>query len=68
MYNISSKAKEDGETFPRCLAAPDFKEGIRCNLIDKDKGLKPLWNPATLKQVKMVESNTRINCILIIQY
>ena len=42
-------------TFSRCLAAPDFKEGIRCHLLGKDKGLKPLWNPATLKQVKLVE-------------
>ena len=42
------------KTLCRCLAAPDFKEGIRCNLLEKDKGLKPLWSPSTLKQVKNI--------------
>ena len=48
------------EMFFRCLVAPDFKEGIRCNLLEKEKGLKPLWNPATLKQVNLVQESTAI--------
>jgi len=34
----------------RCLGAPDFREGIRCTLLEKEKGEKPRWIPGTLKQ------------------
>jgi len=50
LLTLEESLAEEQRMQQRCLAAPDFKEGIRCNLIDKDKGLKPLWNPATLKQ------------------
>lgn len=33
----------------RCFAAPDLVEGIRAQVIDKDRN--PRWNPATLTQV-----------------
>jgi enoyl-CoA hydratase len=33
----------------RFLAAPDFREGIRAQVVDKDR--TPLWKPATLHEV-----------------
>merc|ERR1712083_679042 len=50
VLTLEESLAEEQRMQQRCLAAPDFKEGIRCHLLGKDKGLKPLWNPATLKQ------------------
>ncbi|XAS68779.1 enoyl-CoA hydratase/isomerase family protein [Micrococcaceae bacterium Sec5.7] len=33
----------------RCLAGPDFREGIRAQVVDKDRS--PQWKPATLSEV-----------------
>jgi enoyl-CoA hydratase len=33
----------------RCLAGPDFREGIRAQVVDKDR--TPRWQPATLAEV-----------------
>jgi enoyl-CoA hydratase len=34
----------------RCLAGPDFREGIRAQVVDKDRN--PRWKPATLSEVR----------------
>ncbi|WP_284975798.1 MULTISPECIES: enoyl-CoA hydratase/isomerase family protein [unclassified Arthrobacter] len=34
----------------RCLAGPDFREGIRAQVVDKDRN--PRWKPATLAEVQ----------------
>lgn len=34
----------------RCLAGPDFREGIRAQVVDKDRN--PRWKPATLPEVR----------------
>lgn len=37
----------------RCLAGPDFREGIRAQVVDKDRN--PQWKPATLSEVRAVD-------------
>ena len=34
----------------RCLAGPDFREGIRAQVVDKDRS--PRWKPAALSEVR----------------
>ncbi len=37
----------------RCLAGPDFREGIRAQVVDKDRN--PQWKPATLAEVTQAD-------------
>jgi enoyl-CoA hydratase len=37
----------------RCLAAPDFREGIRAQVVHKDR--TPHWKPATLREVQAAD-------------
>jgi enoyl-CoA hydratase len=37
----------------RCLAGPDFREGIRAQVVDKDRN--PRWTPATLPEVRTAD-------------
>jgi enoyl-CoA hydratase len=37
----------------RCLAGPDFREGIRAQVVDKDRN--PRWKPATLPEVRALD-------------
>lgn len=37
----------------RALAAPDFAEGVRAQVIDKDR--EPRWQPATLQEVRQAD-------------
>jgi enoyl-CoA hydratase len=37
----------------RCLAGPDFREGIRAQVVDKDRN--PQWKPATLHEVRAAD-------------
>ncbi|WP_426997937.1 enoyl-CoA hydratase/isomerase family protein [Pseudarthrobacter sp. N5] len=37
----------------RCLAGPDFREGIRAQVVDKDRN--PQWKPATLSEVNAAD-------------
>jgi len=37
----------------RCLAGPDFREGIRAQVVDKDR--TPRWKPATLAEVRAAD-------------
>lgn len=37
----------------RCLAGPDFREGIRAQVVDKDR--TPRWKPATLSEVRAAD-------------
>jgi hypothetical protein len=48
----------------RCLAAADFREGVRTNLLEKEKKLEPSWSPPTLKQVNGTLSLTSLSLSL----
>ena len=46
---VDEVLQQDGSLIPHFLAHPDLREGIRAQVIDKDRS--PRWNPATLKDV-----------------
>ena len=43
----------------RCLAGPDFREGIRAQVVDKDRN--PQWKPATLHEVPRPTSRATLS-------
>ncbi|BBG04966.1 MULTISPECIES: enoyl-CoA hydratase/isomerase family protein [Pseudonocardia] len=47
--SLSEALNQEYRVSLRCLAAPDLVEGIRAQVIDKDR--TPRWNPAVLEQV-----------------
>jgi enoyl-CoA hydratase len=46
---VDEVLRQDGSLIPHFLAHPDLREGIRAQVIDRDR--RPRWNPATLDGV-----------------
>jgi enoyl-CoA hydratase len=47
--NLERALEQEYRVGLRCLAGPDFREGIRAQVVDKDRN--PRWRPATLAEV-----------------
>lgn len=48
-FDLKSCLEMEYRLVSRCMKAPDFKEGVRALLVDKDN--KPQWSPKTLEEV-----------------
>ena len=46
---LEAALEQEFRVSSRCFAAPDLAEGIRAQVIDKDRD--PKWSPSTLDQV-----------------
>lgn len=53
MGSLVETLKQEYRVSVRCLAAPDLAEGIRAQVIDKDR--RPQWSPATLEAVSAAD-------------
>ncbi|WP_028936930.1 enoyl-CoA hydratase/isomerase family protein [Pseudonocardia spinosispora] len=47
--SLEEELNQELRVSTRCFAAPDLREGIRAQVIDKDR--EPCWTPSTLEQV-----------------
>lgn len=47
--DLDSALEREFRMMQRCMAAPDFYEGIRATLVDKDN--RPVWQPSRLDEV-----------------
>lgn len=52
-FDLRETLMQDYRIAVRCLEAPDFSEGVRAALIDKDN--KPVWQPARLEDITEAE-------------
>ena len=48
-FSLEEALEQEYRVGLRCLAGPDFREGIRAQVVDKDR--TPRWRPATLAEV-----------------
>ncbi|HEY1966770.1 MAG TPA: 3-hydroxyisobutyryl-CoA hydrolase, partial [Pseudonocardia sp.] len=51
--SLEAELNQELRVSARCFAAPDLAEGIRAQVIDKDRN--PRWSPATLEQVSAAD-------------
>ncbi|MFJ7749444.1 enoyl-CoA hydratase/isomerase family protein [Arthrobacter sp. NPDC097144] len=51
--DLASVLEQEYRVSLRALAAPDFAEGVRAQVIDKDRS--PQWEPATLDEVRQAD-------------
>ena len=51
--DLAAVLADDLRTLGRLTARPDFAEGVRAQVVDKDRN--PVWRPATIEQLDAAE-------------
>ena len=54
--DLESVLEQEYRVSLHALAAPDFAEGVRAQVIDKDRN--PQWTPATLEEVRQADADS----------